>query len=193
MSSFSQDKIPAADIYNPPVSAPTTTVSTVEDIAIPATVPNENGCTLNFSDTKSLFIQDKKRFKKMGEVEKDYNKQTLKQEVVMGSGTKVRFIKSDCTHHIMVIIIGPRKIQNALPHQLYRQTLQVLEKLQVDKEEFLNLAPLKKSLTRNNWSLITPEDGHYTLPCVDAKCTLKVLKTGSRDSEIELTFEENKK
>lgn len=190
--SFSQEKIPAVDLSKPPISVPTTTISTVEEIPTPVVVPNANGCTLNFANTRSLFIQDPKRFQKMTEIEKDYDKQTLKQGVIMGNGTKVRFIKSDCTRHMMVINLEPEKIQNALPHHLFRQTLQLLEKFQADPEELANLYPLKKSLVRNNWALITSQDGLHTLPCVDAKCTLRVIKENGVDKEIELTYEANK-
>jgi hypothetical protein len=86
----------------------------------------------------------------------------------------------------------PEKIQNALPHHLFRQTLQLLEKFQADPEELANLYPLKKSLIRNNWALIISQDGLYILPCVDAKCTLRVIKENGVDSEIELTYEANK-
>lgn len=190
--SFSQEKIPAVDLSNPPTSVPTTTISIVEETIAPVIIPNANGCTLNFANTKSLFIQDIKRFQKMTEIEKDYDKQTLKQGVIMGNGTKVRFIKSDCTRHMIVINMEPEKIQNALPHHLFRQALQLLEKFQADKDELANLYPLKKSLIRNNWTLITSQDGLYILPCVDAKCTLRVIKKDGVDSEIELTYEANK-
>ncbi len=190
VSSFSQEKIPATDIYNPPTSVPTTTVSTVEETVAPVAVANPNGCTINFANTQSFFIQDKKRFKKMTEIERDYDKQTLKQGVVMGNGTKVRFIKSECTRRMMVINLEPRKIQNALPHHLFRQTSQILDKFQADRDGLADLYPLRQSLLRNNWLKITNQDGVYTLPCVDAKCTLRVIKQDGA-SEIELTYEAN--
>lgn len=186
VTSYSQDKIPATDIYNPPRSVPTTTVSTVEETVAPAVTPNANGCTLNFANTQSLFIQNKKYFKTMTEIERDYDKQTLKQGVVMVNGTKASFIKSDCKHHIIVIKLKPKRILNALPHHLYRQTAGLLKNFKADRDEASKLYPLRKSLESNNWSSITNQDGLYTLPCVDAKCTLKVV-----DSEIELTYEEN--
>jgi hypothetical protein len=188
LSSFSQDKIPATDIYNPPQSVPTTTVSTVDETDARVVKPNANGCTLNFANTQSLFIQNKKYFKKMSEIEKDYNKQTLKQGVVMVNGTKASFIKSDCTRHMMVINLQPKRILNALPHHLYRQTAGLLKNFKADRDELSKLYPLRKSLESDNWSLITNKNGVYTLPCENSKCTLSVI-TRDGASEIELTYE----
>lgn len=183
--SFSQDKIPALDINNPPISTPKMTVSTVEEVAPVAAVVKENGCTLNFSNAKSLFIQDKKRFRSMTELERDNDKQIIKQGIVTGSGTEVRIVKSYCTHNILVINMIPKKIQNALPHQLFRQTLTIITAFQSEREQKEELYPLRKALGRNNWESIKTEGDLYILPCEGAKCTLRVIK----DKEIELTYD----
>ena len=183
---FSQYKIPATDLNNPPKPAPSaTTVSTIEEVAQKPAAIKENGCTLNFSDPKGLFIQDKKRFKSMTPLEKDYDKQIVKQGVVTGSGTEVRFVKTTCSHYVIVINIIPKKLQNALPHHLFRQTLTILSALQSDREQMAELYPLRKALVRNNWEQIKAEGGKYILPCETGKCTLQVVQ----DKEIEITYE----
>lgn len=187
--SFSQDKIPATDFYNPPKSVPKMSVSTVEETAAPAAALKANGCTQNFSNPRSLFIQDKKRFKSMTPLEKDFNKQSIKQAVVTGSLTEIRFSMSNCTHKMIVINIVPKKIQNALPHHLFRQALTLLSSIQADREQMADIYPLKKALARNNWQEIKNENGLFTLPCEDAKCTLKIIKADGIDKEIELTLD----
>lgn len=188
---FAQEKIPAVDINNPPQSIPTTSVSTVEETPAATTqaVTTPNGCTMNFANYQSLFIQDKKRYLELTELEKDYEKQTLKQGAIMGNGTKVRFVKSTCNNYAIIINMTPKKIQNALPHHLYRQTSQLMEHFQLDLKQFYEIAPLKKSLVRNNWSQIKADGDQYILPCVGAKCTLKVIKVDGVDKEIEVTYD----
>lgn len=182
---FSQYKIPAVDLNTPPKSAPTTTISTVEETAPKVEPEKANGCTMNFTNTKGLFIQDKKRFQSMTPLEKDYDKQIVKQGVIMGSGTEVRFVKSLCTHYIIVINMIPKKLQNGLPHQLFRQALTIITAFQSEREQKVELYPLRKALARNNWELIKSEGDQYILPCEGAKCTLKVIN----DKEIEVTYD----
>jgi len=187
-NSFSQEKIPAVDLTTPPSSAPTMSVSTVEETTPVATV-NANGCTQKFSNTKGLFIQDKKRFKSMTPLEKDFDKQNLKQGVVTGSGTEIRYAMANCTHKIIVINITPKKLQGSLPHHVFRQVSTILSNFQSDRQQMEEISPLRKALARNNWEQIKNENGTFTLPCTDAKCTLKVIKVDGVDREIELTLD----
>ncbi|MEA9357055.1 hypothetical protein SHI21_12595 [Bacteriovorax sp. PP10] len=189
LNSFSQEKIPAVDLNNPPKSAPVMSVSTVEETAAPALQVKENGCTQNFTNNKGLFIQDKKRFRSMTPLEKDLNKQTIKQGVVTGSGTEIRYIMSNCTHKIIVINMTPKRIQAALPHHAFRQASTIMSAFQSDREQLAEIYPLRKALVRNNWEQIKNENGKFILPCVDAKCTLEIIKVGGVDKEIELTYD----
>lgn len=187
---FSQYKIPATDLNNPPKSAtPTTTVSTVEEAPPQVITVKENGCTLNFSNPKSIFIQDKKRFRSMTPLEKDYDKQVIKQVVVTGSGTEVRFKKATCTNNVITLNIIPKKIQNALTHHLFRQTLTILSSFQSDREQMAELSPLRNALARNKWNQIKTEVDLYILPCEAGKCTLRVIKSEGVDKEIEINYE----
>jgi hypothetical protein len=187
--SFSQDKIPAVDLNKPPTSAPVMTVSTVEETAAPTAQVKENGCTQNFTNNKGLFIQDKKRFKSMTPLEKDLDKQTIKQGVITGSGTEIRYIMSNCTHKIIVINMTPKRIQAAMPHHAFRQASTIMSAFQSDRDQLAEIYPLRKALVRNNWEQIKNENGLFILPCVDAKCTLKVIKVNGVDKEIELTYD----
>jgi hypothetical protein len=189
--SFSQDKIPVTDFYNPPKSVPKISVSTVEETATPAAALKANGCTQNFSNTRGLFIQDEKRFKSMTPLEKDFDKQIVKQTVVTGSQTEIRFTMSNCTHKMIVINLVPKKIQSALPHHVFRQALTLLSSIQADREQKEEIYPLKKALARNNWQEIKNENDLFILPCKDAKCTLKVIKVDGVDKEIQLTLDYN--
>lgn len=188
LTSFSQDKIPAVDINTPPTSAPTMSVSTVEETA-PVVAVKENGCTQNFSNTKGLFIQDKKRFKSMTALEKDFDKQIVKQGVITGAQTEIRFVMSNCTHKIIVINLIPKKLQSAMPHHVFRQASTILSNFQSDRDQLADIYPLRKALVRNNWEQIKNENGLFILPCVDAKCTMKVIKVDGVDKEIELTLD----
>lgn len=190
LNSFSQEKIPAVDLKNPPTSAPVMSVSTVEETAPPVVQVKENGCTQNFSNNKGLFIQDKKRFKSMTPLEKDLDKQAIKQGVITGGGTEIRYIISDCTHKIIVINMTPKRLQAAMPHHVFRQASTLLSAFQSDREQLAEIYPLRKALVRNNWEQIKSEDDQFLLPCVDAKCTLKVIKENGVNKEIELTYEE---
>lgn len=186
--SFSQEKIPAVDLNTPPSSAPTMSVSTVEETA-PVVTVNANGCTQKFSNTKGLFIQDKKRFKSMTPLEKDFDKQILKQGVVTGSGTEIRYAMANCTHKVIVINITPKRLQGSLPHHIFRQVSTILSNFQSDRQQMEEIYPLRKALVRNNWEQIKSENEQFILPCTDAKCTLKVIKVDGVDREIELTLD----
>lgn len=187
--SFSQEKIPAVDLTNPPTSAPVMSVSTVEETAAPVAQIKENGCTQNFTNNKGLFIQDKKRFKSMTPLEKDPVKQTIKQGVITGGGTEIRYIMSNCTHKIIVINMAPKRLQAAMPHHAFRQASTLLSNFQSDRDQLAEIYPLRKALVRNNWEQIKSENGQFILPCVDAKCTLKIIKVDGVDKEIELTYD----
>ena len=154
-----------------------------------AVAPNPNGCTMDFNQVYSFFIQNPKLFLSMTPIEKDYTKQTLKQGVIMGNGTEVRFIKSACTKLAFVITLVPKKVLYNKPHHVYRQTLQLMEKFLVERDEFILLSTIKKALHRNNWNNIKIENDVHILPCEGAKCTLKVNKENGQDKEIELTYD----
>lgn len=188
--SFSQEKIPAVDLYKPPTSAPVMSVSTVDETAAPVAQVKENGCTQNFPNSKGLFIQDKKRFKSMTPLEKDLDKQTVKQGVITGSGTEIRFVMANCTHKMIVLNMIPKRLQAAMPHHVFRQTSTILSALQSDRDQLAEIYPLRKALGRNNWELIKSENDQFILPCVGAKCTLKVIKVDGVAKEIELTYDE---
>lgn len=194
IQSFSQDKIPAVDINNPPNTPPTMSVSTVEEVApapVEPVVAKANGCTMPMTGISSLFRQDKKLFKKITPLDIDGEKQTMKQGVIVGNGIEIRFVKAFCTHNILVLNFVPKRVQNNQPQHLYRQTMTLLtmKDFQIANTEYATLAPLVKSLVRNNWSQIIPQDGQHILPCVGAKCTLKVIQVGGVDKEIELTYD----
>lgn len=189
LNSFSQEKIPAVDLNSPPTSAPTMSVSTVEETTAPTAMVKANGCTLNYPNSSGLFIQDKKRFKSMTALEKDLDKQIVKQGVITGSGTEIRYVLSSCTKKILVINMIPKKLQSKMPHHIFRQTSTLLSNFQSDRKQLEEIYPLRKALVRNNWEQIKQENGLFILPCVGAKCTLKVISEGGVDKEIELTLE----
>jgi hypothetical protein len=190
-TSFSQDKIPAIDINNPPTSAPTMSVSTVEETTPVVVAAKANGCTQNFTNTKGLFIQDKKRFKSMTALEKDFDKQIVKQGVITGGQTEISVVMTNCTRKILVINMIPKRLQSAMPHHIFRQASTLLSSFQSDRDQMAEISPLRKALARNNWEKIKNENGLFILPCVDAKCTLEVIKDNGVDKEIKLILDSN--